>query len=316
MEQIGSISDAAPPGEAAMDAEISVAPAAHDITAAELPAVCALPRFLEARRAAASQIIEDHAGNRLLNSVFNDRGRFLIGMFVQYLHHVRLDGETEAGLTVGRLRALCVKTGTSSPGRATAMLGLMRLSGYVTAAPRPRDGRQRVFVPTQRLVALQRRRWSRHLAALSLIMPEGRAGLDRIGDPVFEAALLRHMAGGIVEGFRFGHYVPELASYFERTAALIILVQLAELVSASAPKSAAPTSISRLAGQFGVARAQARKILDDAAADGFIRRASGSREPIVVLPALTEAVSRFFAASFLYTAHCVRLALAETANIL
>lgn len=314
MEQIGSISDVVFAAEVQMDAKTPTANAVPDISTAQLAAVCAAPRFLEARRSAASQIIEDQAGNRLLNSVFNDRGRFLIGMFVQYLHHVRLDGEADAGLTVGRLRALCVRTDTCSPGRATAMLGLMRLAGYLAAAPGRRDRRQRVFVPTQKLIALQRRRWSRHLTALATIMPEGSAALAMIGRPSFEAALLRQMAGGIVEGFRFGHYVPELASYFERTAALIAMVQLVELASATEPESAAPMSISGLAARFGVARAQVRKILDDAAVDGFVKRASGSREPVIVLPPLIEAINRFFAASFIYTAHCVRLALAESAD--
>jgi hypothetical protein len=280
------------------------------IASAELASLCAQPRFVEARRAASLQIIEDHKGNRLLNSVFGDRGRFMIGMLVQYLHHVRLDGETDAGLTVSRLRAMCVQTGFSSPGRATAMLGLMRFAGYLASQRSPHDLRQRVFVPTERLTALQRRRWSRHLAALSIIMPEGGAGLERIGQPGFEAALLRHMVGAVVAGFRFASHVPELSPYFERTGALLTLIQVVELAHACG--GTAPASVSGLASQFGVARAQVRKILDDAATDGFILRTSGSREPIVVLPRLVAAVDRFFSVSFLHTARCVRPALAES----
>lgn len=276
--------------------------------------LCAQPRFAEARRAASLQIIEDHKGNRLLNSVFSDRGRFMIGMMMQYLHHVRLEGEAEAGLTVGRLRALCVQTGFSSPGRATAMLGLMRFARYLTARRAPHDRRQQMFVPTERLVALQRKRWTRHLTALSIIMPEGALGLAQMGQPSFEAALLRHMVSAIVvDGLRFGSYVPEIAAYFERTAALITLVQLSELAYVSG--GSAETTVSQLASQFGVARAQIRKILDDAATDGLIQRASGSRDPIIVLPELTVAIDRFFAVSFLHTASCVRLALAEQAGV-
>lgn len=306
MEQIGSILDAASASETATRhrPERNVA-----LSAAALTSVCAQPRFLEARRAAASQIIEDHAGNRILNTVFSDRGRFLIGMFVQYLHHVRLDGEADAGLTAGRLRALCVETGVSSPGRATAMLGLMRFAGYLTPAPGRGDRRQRLLVPTQRLVTLQRRRWTRHLEALSIIMPEGQAGLDHLGEPAFEANYLRHLVGEVIAGFRFGHYVPELDPYFERSAALLIFIQLVELVDAQGGEAA--TSISTLASQSSVARAQVRKILDQAATGGFVERARGSREPIVVRPSLIEGVNRFFAASFLYTAHCVCRALAE-----
>lgn len=284
------------------------------IDPARLLSLCAQPRFADARRAASLQIIEDHKSNRLLNSVFSDRGRFMIGMMMQYLHHVRLDGEADTGLTVSRLRALCVQTGFSSPGRATAMLGLMRFARYLTARRAPHDRRQQVFVPTERLVALQRKRWTRHLTALSIIMPEGALGLERMGEPWFEAALLRHMVSAIVaNGLRFASYVPEIASYFERTAALITLVQLSELAYAS--DGLAETSVSQLASQFGVARAQIRKILDHAANDGLIQRASGSRDPILVLPPLVEAIDRFFAVSFLHTASCVRAALAERVEI-
>jgi len=312
MEQIGSISGPQP-----SDRRWPDWPAAQVVDAVSptrLASICSQARFPEARRAAASQILQDHAANRLLNMVFNDRGRFMIGMLVQYLHHVRLEDEPDGGLTVGRLRRLCVQTGLSSPGRATAMMGVMRFAGYLAVAPGHRDRRQRIFVPTERMVALQRRRWSRHLTALSIIMPQGNSGLARLGEPLFEAAFLRHIVGAFVGGFRLGHCVPELFPYFERSAALITFIQLVELMGVEAASEMAPASISSLASQFGVSRAHVRKILDDAAADGFVARASGVGEPVVVLPPLIEAINRFFAASFLYTARCVDQAIADVGD--
>lgn len=284
------------------------------MTAAEIAALAAHPRFTDARQVLALGIIEDHTANRLLNRVFNDRGRFVIGMFAQYLHHFRLDGESEAGLTAARLRALCARTGISSPGRATALLGLMRFAGYLSRAPRDRvgsDRRQRLLVPTARLVALQRQRWLRQLTALSLITPEGARGRELLGQAWFERALLGHMVRPYLGGFRFVDQVPELARYIERNGCLLILAKLA-LPSGAAPASSAPPpTISGLSSEFGVSRAHIRNLLEDAAADGFVERPAGLRQPIVVRPALVRAVDRFFATGLAYAAHCVRLALAE-----
>jgi DNA-binding GntR family transcriptional regulator len=71
-----------------------------------------------------------------------------------------------------------------------------------------------------------------------------------------------------------------------------------------------PVTISELASRFWLSRAHVRKVLDLAAADGFIRRTAGSRDPIVVLPALREATDRFFASAFLLARHCIRKAIA------
>ncbi|HEX3864937.1 MAG TPA: hypothetical protein VHY35_24890 [Stellaceae bacterium] len=314
MAKTGSISNATlNPNTGSIDGAKTPRPA-MGISPATIAELRRNPRFFEARQSAGLQIVSDHTGSRLLNSVVNDRGRFMIVMFAQYLHHAVLPGESEAGLTVGRLRRLCAETGIASPGRATAMLNLMRFAGYVRVASGNGDRRRRVLVPAERLLALQRRRWSRHLTALSLVMPEGSEGLRFFCEPWFESGLVRNMVGEFIRGFRFADFVPELAPYFERNGALITLLQLAMIADRDV-SDAAPLTISRLASQFGIARTQVRNILDDAENGGLIERTGIAGAPIVALPRLADAIDRFLATSFFYTAHSVRLAIDERDQI-
>jgi hypothetical protein len=98
--------------------------------------------FPAAVRRAASGMLDLHYGNRLLNLIVNDRGRFVVGLIALDLHFHR--DETGVGLTPGRLRQLCGLTGTCSPTRASALLALMRLGEFVaTLCGRPPPARAR-----------------------------------------------------------------------------------------------------------------------------------------------------------------------------
>ena len=62
-------------------------------------------------------------------------------------------------------------------------------------------------------------------------------------------------------------------------------------------------SISELARRIGSSRTHVIKLLGDACADGFVDRSSGNG---MVLPRLSEAVHEFFAAGYLFLAHCAK----------
>jgi DNA-binding MarR family transcriptional regulator len=269
------------------------------------------PRYGDAAQAAAALLAEEYRVNRLMNRVFNDRGHFVIALFAHYLHHFPLDEHSDAGLTAGRLRVLCAETGISSAGRASATLSIMRFAGYLRATHDEEDRRRTLLVPTERLIALRRQRWARHFQAMTIIMPEGRQALDLWDRPWFDVAFLRAMVEGYRNGFRLISLVPKLEPYFEQAGGTITLLQLLAAAGAGPSPGLAPLTISDLASRFWISRAQVRQVLNCAAADGFIERGTGSRDPIIVLPQLTDVMNRFFAAGFLYCAHCIRAAIAS-----
>ena len=143
---------------------------------AAIAALRALPRFAEAARAAAAGMVTHYQGNRLLNQLMNDRGRVLFTHHAVYLHFSRTPGDPGSGLTVSRMKDLCVETQLCSRGRVEVMLGLLRAAGYLAPASEPADRRRRVLVPTDKLLTLHRQRFQMHFAAMESVLPEASAG--------------------------------------------------------------------------------------------------------------------------------------------
>jgi hypothetical protein len=280
------------------------------VPASEVVELIAAPGFADAARAIASQLIEDYLADRIVNRVFNDRGRYLAGLIALYLHRVRLDGEANAGITVGRLKTLCARTGVASPGRAVAILSIMRFGCYLRPAEPGQDRRKVILVPTERFIALQERRWRFLFGAMARVMPEAGRALEIYTKPAFQSAFLRHGFDAYLAGFRLIQYAPELLPYFEYVSGFNILLQL--LVKAGGSAGPVPLTISDLASQFWVSRAHVRKVLGLATADGYIARTVGSRDPIIVEPALAEVINRFFAGAFLFSRYCIRQAIAAS----
>jgi hypothetical protein len=281
-------------------------------TAAGLPtpaAIAALrshPRFPAAFAAVLRDVVAVHRNNPLLNKVLNDRGRVVFGVFALYLHFARDTG----GLTASAMKALCVETRLCSPGRATAMLSLMRFAGYVAPAQHPLDRRIRLLAPTDRLIEDHRRRLAVQLTALAPLMPEGAAGLAHLDELDFVAEMAVCFGEAFRAGFRLLGASPELSELADRNAGIIILMSL--LLAAGADDGIPPTqpvaisiSISALAKRHGVSRPHIQKFLRDAAASGFIAIDPAEPQRVTVLPRLADAMQSFVANVLLFVAHTV-----------
>ena len=94
-------------------------------------ALCRHPNFAQAMRAVLTDNVSLYRGNRILNYVGYDRGRLVVAMLAFYLHASRRPGDPTSGLTAQSLKSLCVEQDVCSPGRARAMLSLLRLFGYI-----------------------------------------------------------------------------------------------------------------------------------------------------------------------------------------
>src|SRR4030095_4646933 len=164
------------------------------LSAAAMTQMRADPRLPEAIRTFARGMLGIYRGNRLLNMLINDRGRMLIGDLAFYLRDGGAPDGRGSGFGVGQLKAMCAASGIASPGRAGAMLNLMRMTGHVASASAADDRRRHVLVPTEKLREAHRVRWSRVAQALRVIRPDAAAAFA-LGNPEFEAAYVRHSAG-------------------------------------------------------------------------------------------------------------------------
>lgn len=249
-------------------------------------------------------MLDLHHGNRLLNLIVNDRGRFVVGLIALDLHFHR--DATGVGLTPGRLRQLCELTGTCSPTRASALLALMRLGEFVRAQPSAGDRRRRELAPTERLIGAHRERWRCQFEASAPLLPEAAQALAALDAPHFIPAMVGQLSAYYYAGFRMLEQVPALRLFGERTGGMFVVLALMAAAEQGAmlQRRHAPVSISALARRIGASRTHVIKLLNDAAAEGLVERPTTNG--IVLLPRLTEAAYDFFAVGFLSLAHCAK----------
>lgn len=289
-------------GRGVADAELAV------VSSGAISALRAEPGFDEAARLCAVNVVGLYRDSGLLNLVINDQGRVVIGWFAIYLH---LSGGE--GLTLSRIVDLCKRHRVCSPGRAAAIVGLMRAAGYLAPVASD-DRRERRLAPTERLMNGQWERWRCVLSALAHIRPEAGLALAAMGEPAFDRALVSDLFDHYRAGFRLiGGNVAELSGIGQRKAGIVILFSLfAARRSDAGGETVADLSVSELARRFRVSRTHVISVLRDAQDQGLLRRGEGDGEPLVVLAPLIDGVSKFMASSFLLMDHCSRRAL-ETA---
>jgi hypothetical protein len=272
------------------------------------------PRFPAAMRAVLVGNVGIYKGNRILNYVGYDRGRLVTSIMASYLHITRRPDDPSSGLTAQRFKMLCVEQDVCSPGRARAMLSLLRLFGYV-APVAGSDRRFKRLEPTELLVSSLRQRWRVVFDAMAMVLPVGAAASQSLDRDDFFAALVCTLVDHYRTGLRALWFAPELTPFAERNAGLVILFSLA--VADAADDTMPPTnpvriSISELARRFSVSRAHVLRLLRAAKTQGLIERSEDAHETVTFLPPLSRALQNCVAVMFLFFAHCARTALSET----
>jgi hypothetical protein len=249
---------------------------------------------------------ELYRGSSLLNSVVNDRGRLVIANMAIYLHFLS-EQDPSVKLTAGRLKALAVEQRVCSPGRAAAVIALMRWGGYLAPAPATAGERSERLTATAKLLAMADERLRMQLKAMNLCLPEAGQVLARLSEPGFAAAFAIAQGGEFFSGFRFIELTPELAPFFERNGGLLILFSL--ITQGSGETHAAPEtatiSISALARRFGVSRPHVIALFRAAQDQGLLVREG---DQVRFSETLRAAADRFFAAMYLFNLACGRQA--------
>lgn len=258
----------------------------------------ATPGFAAAVRTTARGLAQHHRGNRLLNAIISDRGRFLATLFVLDLHFRR--EEDGVGLTPGRLKELCVEQNVCSATRAGALLALMKLGGFVEAAPRGPDGRLRELIPTPKLIAQQSARWRCYLIGSEALLANAARAQALLDDPEFVSRAVRLMSAHFRAGFRFVDHAPNMRLFTDRNGGMFVLLSLLATDRVSSDELI-QISISELARCTSTSRAHVIKMLRDAEADGLLHRGNGGG--IRILPPLERDVGEFFALCYLWVTY-------------
>ncbi len=224
------------------------------------------PRFPEASRTLAGNMLALAAADRALDGVFKDAGRYIAAMLAVYL-------DTTGGVTLPSLKDICAQSGFLSPGRARALLAYMLYLGYLELMPVSRRGVPGRYLLTSRFVESWRLYLASSLEAAQVIEP-GVGVVSRAlaraevvdtyirlqGETLFEASREAQRRSAFVEVFLNRH----AGTQFIHT-----------LVTAT-PPGASPTgsvpgfSLAGTARRLGVSRIHLRRMLDDGERRGLL----------------------------------------------
>jgi hypothetical protein len=262
----------------------------------------------------ARMFIDQFAGNRFLNLIANDRGRIMVAQAVLYLHYARDPDDPTSGLSSSRLKAFCAQHGICSPGRAAAMLAVMRMSGHVIPAPAVKDRRVHLLMPAPKLLDQFLIRWKCYFDALAQMMPQT-ADIARAAreDGRFARAFVCQLIGEYVAGERLMDHMPRQLSVFTDAngGALMFLSLFVAAGKDGLPNGGqhVQVPISELARRFGVSRAHVRHVLKGAEEKRLLTVDDGTGNGIHLTPLFMDAVHQWFAVMFALELHTGRLAL-------
>jgi hypothetical protein len=219
-----------------------------------------MPRAL---RVLATNIIDLYRRRPILNLVMNDRGRMAVSHIALYLHYSADPADPGSGLTTNRFKQVCAQAGLGSPGRAVAILALMRFAGLLEPEAHSNRGQRRRLVPTEAFVALQRDRMRQAFTALAHIRHEGAIGLACLEDDAFIARLMRAIGDAMRSGGRPILFAPRMTYFFEHNAGMMILLSLVLLGDPQdtvPPAGPLTVSVAALARRFAVSRTHVTRV--------------------------------------------------------
>lgn len=272
--------------------------------------------FQPALRRYAVSMLRMYRGTPVLNKVVNEQGRFLISSLALQLHLHRDPTIPGGGLTLTRLRDLCTAHGIASTGRVNAFLALMRLAGFLAAAPDAGDRRAKVLVPTERMMAHVRLFTAVQFKAIETLYPgvDYSRRLER--EPGFLEDFHRAAGGYFLRGCRLPDAFPEMDLFISADAGYMVLMALF-LQLPTLDERAVPATVDMPHGasarRFGVSRSHMANLMRGAEDSGFLKVDGSGGRGLRVNETLITLVERWFAAQMALMAQSAEDAIAGTA---
>jgi hypothetical protein len=249
------------------------------------------PRMLEGLFAYAELMPAFFAGNAILNKVVTEEWRFYTLVFALHLHATRNPADPRSGLTLGNLQRLCVAQNVASRGRAAAILGIMRLGGYVRSRRPDIDSRVKGLEPSPAFMATVESWTHTLLRIIDHIRPDEPLAPLALERPGFGPEMRRRGAETMLRGWRALAAYPEAAHFIHSDGGwMLLLPVIAESVRRGegglAPVTVALDAHGR---RFGVSRSHLRRLLESAWSKGLLAAPPRNGAHILPTPELAAA---------------------------
>jgi hypothetical protein len=254
------------------------------------------PRFLDGVRRHADAMAPFFGYNFFLNKVVVEIWRFQMLVFTLYLHETRSEHDPRSGLTVANLRAICAQLGLASPGRVTAFLNIMRVAGYVSAAPTGPDRRVARLEPTARFMAIVEEWNANVFASIDAAAPEHGFTALSARFPGFGTAMRTSGAKGLLAGWDPLGPFPEVLHFASADGGWQLMEHLAgcAIRDSDVPEiEPVDLDLTKNAKRFGGSRSNLIRLLDSAYAQGLLAVPPRLGKEVVLSPRMLCAFLTF-----------------------
>ncbi|QEN89319.1 hypothetical protein FZC33_24755 [Labrys sp. KNU-23] len=226
-----------------------------------------------------------------------DEIRLIVGAYVLSRHFAASPVDPPAGITVADVQTFCTVHALAGHNRIGAMLNLLRQAGYLRQIKDLRDKRIKRLEATRAGIAIAKQIVTPYLQALAQLQHVDHAVRRVEIDDAFFGALARYCSNYFLMHGTLVDLVPEMRLFMARDAGFEILLRLiaTEMPGEVLKDRTVHFHYGAVADCFGVSRVHVRRLLEDAAEEGYVTlHASGGRA-IEIHPSLFELVDNFIA---------------------
>jgi hypothetical protein len=280
------------------------APFSRKTVLAKAKAIRAHDRFDHARSLYTQAALDTFEGRGRDAKLICQTARYVTMFMIIHLHATADRDDPASGASVTRIQELVAQGRFGSQSWVKLAVRSFHAAGLLDRVPSPDDRRRRLYAPSDRLIELGRSAMARMLRAVVAVHPltTGPETLAARRDAV------QRFASMTVDIFVHRRFTildlhPEAASLLGRDFGHLVLMALIGTmrpltdggVGAQAPSA-------ELAGRYAMSRTQARTILSDMQAKGWVRLEAPGGRDVTLSPAFAESCRMWVAGDLAFFA--------------
>lgn len=253
--------------------------------------------FKGARAVFARRYVAVLKANLALVHMTTDEIRHIVGAYVLNRHFGLLPGDPPAGVTVAEVQAFCTMHALAGHNRIGALLNELRQAGYLRQTKDPRDKRIKRLEVTRAGIAISKQVITPYLQALAQLQQADYAVRRVEIDDAFLGAIARHCSNYFLMHGTLVDLVPEMRLFMARDAGFEILLRLisTEMPGEVLKDRTVHFHYGAVADFFGVSRVHVRRLLEDAAEEGYVTLHAPGGRAIEIHARLLELIDGFIA---------------------
>ena len=249
-------------------------------------------RLLQGLARYAALMPDYFSDNIMLNKVVTEAWRFEILVYILYLYDQWVPENPRSGLTTANLHKICAQQKCASRGRVLAILGIMRVAGYLKRRNSTGNNRVVQLEPSAHFIGIVEGWNNRIFEIIDAIIPEGHLAAHHRRHARFGWEMRRRGAESLLEGWKLLDPFPEVNHFVSRDGGwMLLLTCVAEAMRLGGAHRIVPVSIElkSFGARFGVSRSHLRRVLESAHAEGLLDAPPRNGAYILLSPRLVAA---------------------------